>query len=115
LETDSQEELAMSDYAIIEASGKQFRVVAGETLTTDIMPDVGVGDTITFDRVLLVKDSDNLEVGTPYLEGKTVSAEVETIDRTKKMIVFKYKPKKRYRKKQGHRQHFMVSRVKDIA
>lgn len=104
----------MSDYAIIETGGKQYRVSAGEAITTDRVPDLNVGDTVTFDRVLLVKSGNQVAVGTPYLEGKTVSAEVEALDRTKKMVVFKYKPKKRYRRKYGHRQQYMVSRVKEI-
>lgn len=105
----------MNDYAIIETGGKQYRVSAGETITTDMISNVNVGDTVTFDRVLLVKDNDQIQLGAPYLEQGNVSAEVEVIDRTKKMIVFKYKPKKRYRRKAGHRQHYMVSRIKEIS
>ena len=105
----------MSSYAIIETGGKQYRVNAGETLVTEVVPNVKVGDTVTFDRVLLVKNEDGVEVGTPYLENTTISATVESLDRTKKMIVFKYKPKKRYRRKLGHRQPYMVSRVEEIS
>jgi len=104
----------MSDYAVIETGGKQYRINAGETVTTEIMPEASVGDTITFDRVLMVKNGDSVETGTPYLEGRQISAEVEVVDRAKKVTVFKYKPKKRYRVKRGHRQHYMTSRIKGI-
>src|SRR5574337_410007 len=106
----SEAVISMNDYAIIEAGGKQYRVSAGETLTTDIMPGVNVGDTVTFDRVLLVKEGDQLQVGKPYVKGGQVSAEVEKLGRTRKILVFKYKRKKRYRRKTGHRQLFMVAR-----
>lgn len=104
----------MSNYAVIESGGKQYRIEAGEAVTTEIMPDVSVGDTITFDRVLMVKNGDAVETGTPYLEGRQISAEVEAVDRARKVTVFKYKPKKRYRVKRGHRQHYMISRIKEI-
>lgn len=104
----------MSNYAVIETGGKQYRIEAGEAVTTETMPNVSVGDTITFDRVLMVKNGDAVETGTPYLEGRQISAEVEAVDRAKKVTVFKYKPKKRYRVKRGHRQHYMISRIKEI-
>jgi large subunit ribosomal protein L21 len=105
----------MSDYAIIETGGKQYRVIPGETLTSEVVSGANAGDTVSFDRVLLVKDGDQIRVGSPYLDGTQVSAEVEKVGRTRKMIVFKYKPKKRYRRKRGHRQHYMVSRIKEIS
>jgi len=105
----------MSDYAIIETGGKQYRVSPGETLTTEVVRGLDQGDEVRFDRVLLVKQGDELRVGEPYLDGVAVSAEVERVGRSKKVTVYKYKPKKRYRRKRGHRQPYMVSRVKEIA
>lgn len=105
----------MSDYAIIEAGGKQIRVSAGEAITTDIVPGLNVGDTITFDQVLLIREGDRVQVGAPYVKGCKVSAEVEKLGRTREILVFKYKRKKRYRRKTGHRQQFMVARIKEIS
>lgn len=106
--------ISMSDYAIIEAGGKQVRVSAGQTITTDIVPGLNIGDAVTFDRVLLIRAGDRVQVGAPYVKGCKVEAEVEKLGRARKVLVFKYKPKKRYRRKTGHRQPFMVARIKEI-
>ncbi len=105
----------MCDYAIIETGGKQYRVTTGEPLTTEVVRGLEQGDAVSFDRVLLLKQGDQIQVGEPYLDGVAVSAEVERVGRSKKVTVYKYKPKKRYRRKRGHRQAFMVSRIKEIA
>ena len=90
-------------YAIIETGGKQYRVAVGDTLSIEKMP-VEPGADITFDRVLMVGGDGSAKVGTPLLAGATVQAQVEQQYRGPKIVVFKYKPKKRYRRRTGHRQ-----------
>jgi len=92
-------------YAIVETGGKQYRVQNGDILNVEKLP-AEVGETVTLDRVLAVKKDGELKVGKPYVEGATVTARVVKHGKGKKIIVFKYKPKKNYRRKQGHRQPF---------
>jgi large subunit ribosomal protein L21 len=73
-----------------------------------------VGDTISFDKVLLTSDGDNVSVGKPYLENVTVEGHITLHDRQRKIIVFKYKKRKNYRRKRGHRQHFTLVRIDNI-
>ena len=91
-------------YAIIETGGKQIKVEAGQQIFIEKL-DVEAGDTVTFDKVLFV-GGENTKVGVPFVEGATVTAKVEKNGRAKKITVFKYKAKKNYRKKQGHRQPY---------
>ena len=90
-------------YAIIETGGKQYRVAVGDTLSIEKLA-VEPGSGITFDRVLMVGGDGSPKVGTPLVAGATVQAEVEQQFRGPKIVVFKYKPKKRYRRRTGHRQ-----------
>ena len=90
-------------YAIIETGGKQYRVAVGDQLSIEKLP-VEPGSGITFDRVLMVGGDGSPRVGTPLLAGATVQAEVAQQFRGPKIVVFKYKPKKRYRRRTGHRQ-----------
>ena len=92
-------------HAIIETGGKQYKVAEGETLFIEKLP-VEAGEAVTFDKVLAVIDGDNVTVGTPVVEGAKVDASVVKNGKGKKIIVFKYKPKKGYRRKQGHRQPY---------
>ena len=92
-------------YAIIETGGKQYRVQEGDTLFVEKL-DVNEGSTVEFDKVLVLSKEGQLSVGTPAVEGAKVSATVVENGKAKKVIVFKYKAKKDYRKKQGHRQPF---------
>ncbi|NOZ27733.1 MAG: 50S ribosomal protein L21 [Chloroflexi bacterium] len=92
-------------YAIIETGGKQYRVSPGETIEVEKL-DVPVGEEVTFDRVLLVSDGENVRVGQPLVEGATVRARVLDQDRRRKVIVFRYRAAQRYRRKKGHRQPF---------
>ena len=92
-------------HAIIETGGKQFKVTEGDTLFIEKLP-VESGETVTFDKVLAVIDGDKITVGTPVVEGAKVDASVVKNGKGKKVIVFKYKPKKGYRRKQGHRQPY---------
>jgi ribosomal protein L21 len=91
-------------YAVIKTGGKQIKVEAGDTIFVEKL-DVEAGETYTFDKVLFV-GGEVTKVGAPYLEGATVSATVEKQGKSKKIIVYKYKPKKSYHKKQGHRQPY---------
>ncbi|MDF2945545.1 MAG: rplU [Bacillales bacterium] len=91
-------------YAVIETGGKQIKVEQGQVIFVEKL-DVNEGDTVTFDKVLLVGGED-VKVGSPTVAGATVTAKVEKQGRAKKIIVFKYKAKKNNRKKQGHRQPY---------
>ncbi|NLC95174.1 MAG: 50S ribosomal protein L21 [Bacilli bacterium] len=91
-------------YAVIKTGGKQLRVEEGQTIWVEKLP-VKEGDVVVFDEVLLV-GGETTKVGTPLVNGATVTARVEKQGKSKKIIVFKYKPKKHYRKKQGHRQPY---------
>jgi large subunit ribosomal protein L21 len=90
-------------YAIFETGGKQYRVAVGDTLSVEKLP-VEPGAEITFDRVLMVGGNGSAQVGTPLVPGATVEAQVAEQYRGSKIVVFKYKPKKRYRRRTGHRQ-----------
>ena len=92
-------------HAIIETGGKQYKVTEGDTLFIEKLP-VEAGDKITFDRVLAVIDGDKATFGAPAVEGAKVEAEVVKNGKGKKIIVYKMKPKKNYRRKQGHRQPY---------
>jgi large subunit ribosomal protein L21 len=94
---------ANAPYAIIETGGKQYRVAVGDTLSIEKLA-VEPGAGITFDRVLMVGGDGTAQVGTPLVAGATVQAQVEQQYRGPKIVVFKYKPKKRYRRRTGHRQ-----------
>ena len=90
-------------YAIIEDGGKQQKVVEGGTIDVDHY-QTEIGDQIDLDRVLLVSENDEVTIGTPYVPGAKVEATVESHFKAPKIIVFKYKPRERYRVKRGHRQ-----------
>ncbi|WP_442603484.1 50S ribosomal protein L21 [Paenibacillus sp. KN14-4R] len=92
-------------YAIIETGGKQYKVQEGDVLFIEKMT-AGEGEVVTFDRVLAVSKEDGLVVGSPVVSGASVSAKVEKHGKDKKIIVFKFKAKKNYRRKQGHRQPY---------
>jgi large subunit ribosomal protein L21 len=94
---------APKGYAIIETGGKQYRVSVGDRLSVERLPD-DAGSEINFDRVLLVGGTGATTVGTPVVPGATVTASVDDHFRGEKLVVFKYKPKKRYRRRIGHRQ-----------
>jgi large subunit ribosomal protein L21 len=91
-------------YAIIETGGKQIKVEEGQAVYIEKL-NVEAGETVTFDKVLFV-GGETVKVGSPVVAGATVTAKVEKQGRQKKIIVFKYKAKKNYKKKQGHRQPY---------
>lgn len=100
-------------YAIIEQGGKQYKAVPGSTIEVDRL-SVEEGSAIELGQVLLVADGDQILVGDPVVAGAKVTATVEAHIKGPKIIVFKYKPRKRYRRKKGHRQPYTRLRIQDI-
>ena len=100
-------------YAVIETGGKQYRVEVGTELEIELL-DEGAGETVAFERILLIADGDAASIGRPVVENASVSAEVLRRDRGEKVISFKYRPKARRRVKKGHRQELTVIRISDI-
>ncbi len=101
-------------YAIIETGGKQYRVQEGDTLFIEKL-NQAEGETVKFDRILAVSGTEGLEVGAPVVEGATVEGTVLENGKAKKVIIYKYKSKKDYRKKQGHRQPFTKIKIEKIS
>jgi large subunit ribosomal protein L21 len=99
-------------YAIIETGGKQIKVEKGQEIYIEKL-GVDANDVVTFDKVLFV-GGDNVKVGVPFVEGATVKATVVKNGRGKKITVFKYKAKKNYRRKQGHRQPYTKLVIDEI-
>jgi large subunit ribosomal protein L21 len=99
--------------AVIKSGGKQYRVSVGDTLMVEKLPGE-VGDRLELTSVLMVRDGEQLYWGNPYLEGTKVIAQVIQQGRGKKIIVFKHKRRKGYRKKQGHRQSFTKVKIEEI-
>lgn len=100
-------------YAVIETGGKQYRVEQGDVLFVEKL-DATEGDTIEIDKVLLVSNEGNVSAGKPYVDGAKVEATVLQQGKAKKIIVFKIKAKKNYRKKQGHRQPYTKLKIESI-
>lgn len=101
-------------YAIVRSGGKQYIAREGETIEVDRLP-LEIGKPVSFDEVLLVADGKKVQVGGPLVKGASVKGEVLDQVKSKKIIVFKYIPKERYRRKKGHRQHYTRVRVDAIA
>lgn len=100
-------------YAVIETGGKQYRVSAGDKLRVEKL-HVDEGTEISFDKVLLLGKDDAPVIGAPYVEGASVSGKVITNGKDDKVIVFKYRRKKNYRKFRGHRQEFSYVQIEGI-
>jgi large subunit ribosomal protein L21 len=100
-------------YAVIETGGKQYRVSPGEVVKTEKLSG-NIGDPVSFDKVLLASDGENVRLGNPYLEDGVVTGRIARHGKDRKIIVFKYKKRKNYRKKQGHRQYFTLIKVEEI-
>ena len=101
-------------YAIIETGGKQYKVSPGQTLDVDRL-ETAEGDTVELERVLLIADGERITVGKPIIQGAKVIATSKGEGKGKKIIVFKYKPKVRYRKKTGHRQFYTRLTIEKIS
>ena len=101
-------------YAVIVSGGKQHRVEPGEVLKLEKL-DVATGDTIDFDKVLLVADGESVKVGAPYVEGGKVSAEVVAHGRGDKVTIIKFQRRKHHRKQMGHRQWYTQVKITGIS
>lgn len=100
-------------YAIIQTGGKQYRVAEGDTLRVEKLT-ANQGDTIVLDKVLLVASDQGVKVGKPLVSGATVTAKVVGHDRAKKIIIFKFRRRKNYHRKQGHRQPLTTLQITGI-
>ena len=102
----------MGMYAVIESGGKQYKVAVGDTLDVESL-DANAGDQVILDRVLMVAKEGDIQVGKPHLDAQ-VAATVVSHGRGRKLIVFKYRAKQRYRRKTGHRQNYTRLRIDEI-
>ncbi|MFP4200894.1 MAG: 50S ribosomal protein L21 [Clostridia bacterium] len=103
----------MNDYAVIATGGKQYRVSPGDVIRVELLPG-NEGDTVEFDKVLAAQIGGETLVGRPTIDGARVIGRVLNRGRRKKVTVFKYKPKVRYRKLRGHRQHYTEIEIQEI-
>lgn len=100
-------------YAIIEACGKQYKVTEGDVVFFEKL-DAEEGKKVTFDKVILVSDDKKVQIGNPYVKGIKVEGKVVSHGKGKKILVFKYKAKKNYRRTQGHRQPYTKVEITNI-
>ena len=100
-------------YAIVATGGKQYKVRQGEVLRVEKIPGE-IGSPVSFDRVLMYSDGETVDVGQPVLEKVAVKGHIVEQGKDKKVIVFKYKRRKRYRRKQGHRQEYTSVKIDSI-
>lgn len=102
-------------FAVIQTGGKQYKVAKDSLVSIEkIKGEYKVGDKVSFDKVLLIDDGKNTTLGTPYIKGASIDAEITTIGRSRKVLVVKYKQKSRYLKRNGHRQEFFKVKILDI-
>ncbi len=100
-------------YAVIESGGRQYKAVEGQTIQVELLP-YAAGDQIELERVLLVADGKHVQVGQPVVEGAKVKATVLGQVKGPKIRIFKMRPRKRYRRRQGHRQTYTELRIDEI-
>ncbi len=101
-------------YAVIKTGGKQYRVIPGERLKVEKL-EVEVGGTVTLDQILMVSDGTKTTIGSPIIKGATVKVTVLSHGRGDKVMIFKFRRRKHYRKTQGHRQSFTEIKIETIA
>ena len=101
-------------YAVVSTGGKQYRVKEGDILRIEKIPG-DVGENFSFDKVLLLSDGSELTIGEPTVPNASVNARIVQQGKSKKILVFKYKRRKRFRKKQGHRQPFTAVQIDSIS
>ncbi len=101
-------------YAIIETGGKQYKVQAGDTIFVEKLAGAVAGTSYTFDKVLAVSGEDAASIGKPYVDGASVTASVIGDGKEKKVVVYKFKSKKGYHRKKGHRQPFTRVKIEAI-
>ena len=100
-------------YAVVRTGGKQYRVAAGDVVEVEKL-EGAVGDSITLEDVLLVSNGDAVQVGTPRVDGASVTAKITGQYRGNKIMVFKYRPKKRIRVRRGHRQYITRLQIQSV-
>ena len=100
-------------YAVVQTGGKQYRVAVGDRIDVERL-DAEPGTEVTLDRVLMVEQDGDVKIGTPVVDGAKVIASVDAQKRGEKLIVFKMRPKKRYRRKTGHRQNLTQLTITNI-
>ncbi|MDA0271670.1 MAG: 50S ribosomal protein L21 [Proteobacteria bacterium] len=101
-------------YAVIESGGKQHRVEPGEVLRLEKL-DASEGETVNFDKVMMIGEGENIQIGTPFVDGGAVTAEVVSHGRGDKVTIIKMRRRKHYRRQAGHRQYFTEVKIKDIS
>ena len=112
--TQHTNEVKKTVYAIFEACGKQYKASEGDTLFLEKL-EQAAGDEVVFDKVLYIGDDASSAIGAPYVEGAKVTAKVVKEGKSKKIMVFKFKAKKNYRRRQGHRQPYAKIEIVSIA
>ncbi|QTA79856.1 50S ribosomal protein L21 [Desulfonema limicola] len=100
-------------YAVVSSGGKQYKVEEGQVFRVEKIPGE-IGSQVSFDKVLLFSDGENLKIGQPVLDDISVQGKIMEQDKAKKILVFKYKRRKRYRRRQGHRQPYTAVKVESI-
>jgi len=100
-------------YAVVRTGGKQYRVSPGDTIDVEKLP-FEVGDEVELDEVLLVANGGEAQIGQPLVQGAKIKATVTRQAKGPKVVIFKYRPSKRYRRKKGHRQHYTRLRIDEI-
>jgi large subunit ribosomal protein L21 len=103
----------MGAYAVIQTGGKQYRVARGDEIRFERL-DGELGETVAFDQVLLTSDGETVDVGRPFVENSEVVGRITRHGKGKKVMIYKYKRRKDYRRKKGHRQQFTLIRIEDI-
>ncbi len=101
-------------YAIVSSGGKQYKVQKGEILRVEKIPG-DIGASVSFDKVLMFSNGEDVNIGRPVLENVAVNGHIVEQGKAKKIIVFKYKRRKGYRRKQGHRQQYTAVKIDNIA
>lgn len=104
----------LSMYAVIESGGKQHRVEPGEVLRLEKL-DASEGETVNFDKVMMIGEGENIQIGTPFVDGGAVTAEVVSHGRGDKITIIKMRRRKHYRRQAGHRQSFTEVKIKEIS
>jgi large subunit ribosomal protein L21 len=100
-------------YAVVESGGRQYKAIEGQAISVERLPH-DPGEEIEFDRVLLIADGENVQVGQPVVEGARVKATVLGEEKGPKLRIFKMQPRKRYRRRKGHRQTYTRLRIDEI-
>ncbi len=105
---------ATMSFAIIETGGKQYKIAEGDVFSTEKIKETKEGGTVSFDKVLLIDDGKTTKIGTPYIDGAVIEAEIKEEGKGKKLHIMKFKSKSRYKRRLGHRQPYSKIEIKKI-